>query len=105
MLNQVILVGRIINIIGIDESIYGRPMHHLLLNTNDANKEPNEITVAVEEHLFVALKSYLNFHILIAIKGRLEDYRTKLLGTPKTVVVAERITYLSGTPTVPKQGE
>jgi len=101
MLNQTILIGRVTHIMSVDPILYeGRSIRHVTLKiprvykNTEGTYDTDKITVAIPETMMHVAIAEGN---LIAVKGRLEVFKTHMSATQLTVMV-ERITTLSATP-------
>ena len=98
MLNQTILVGRVQDIIKVDQRILSEPAFKLIINIERPgdSKTIDHIPVFMKEHLYDGIKSYLVDNKLIALKAHIENIHT-IIGheSDRIGIVIDRVTLLS----------
>jgi single-stranded DNA-binding protein len=101
MLNQVILIGRVVRCTPVDPLLYdGTIVDHLVIQVDRAFKDDSglgqkdEITIVLSQNLKLSFTPYLLPGNVVAIKGSLQTVRSRFDLT-QVVVIAERLTFVS----------
>jgi len=102
MLNQVILIGRLVTDPEIKKLDDNKKLSFVTLavqrsfKNQDGVYDTDFISVVLWEGIALAASTYLKKGCLVALKGRIQSYKKEINGTNVTLhdVIAEKITYL-----------